>query len=76
MLQRVFALVYILWHMHRRTPPPPPPPIICQIPIFGQKTCNIRANPLDFRASNGEKIRATDLSPLNETGPVHLWAQA
>ena len=25
MLQRVFALVYILWHMHRRTPPPPPP---------------------------------------------------
>ena len=34
--------------------------------IFGQN------HALDFRASNGENIRATDLSPLNETGPVRL----
>ena len=30
-------------------------------------------SPLDFRASDGENIRAIDLSPLNETGPVRLW---
>ena len=35
-----------------------------QIAILGQKKiCNIRAKPLDFRANNGENIRATDLSP-------------
>ena len=42
-----------------------PPPGIFQIAIFGQKkkSCNIWAKPFDFRASNGENIRATDLSP-------------
>ena len=40
---------------------------IFQIPIFGQKACNIRAKPLDFQASNGENIRATDLSPPKRT---------
>ena len=38
-------------------------PGISQIAIFGGKSGNIRAKPLDFRASNGENIRATDLSP-------------
>ena len=31
---------------------------------------NIRAKPLDFRASNGENIRATDLSP-----PKRNWSR-
>ena len=31
-----------------------PPHIIFQIVIFGQKASNIRAKPLDFRASNGK----------------------
>ena len=50
-------------------------PRIFQIAIFGQKTYIMRAKPLDFRASNGENIRATDLSPLNDTGPVCLWIE-
>ena len=57
---------------------PPPPPRIFQIAMFGQeKTCNIRAKPLDIRASSGYNIRATDLSPPppNETGPVRLCKQ-
>ena len=29
----------------------------------GGESCNILAKPLDFRASNGENIRVTDLSP-------------
>ena len=38
---------------------PPPPPRIIQIAISGQnKSGNIRANPLDFRAINGKNIRA------------------
>ena len=32
---------------------------------FSGKTCNIQAKPLDFRASNGENIWATDLGPPN-----------
>ena len=41
------------------------PPRIFQIAIFGQKkkSGNIRAKPLDFRASNGQDIRARDFSP-------------
>ena len=31
--------------------------------IFGQKLSNIPAKPLDFRASNGQNIRARDFSP-------------
>ena len=46
------------------------PPIIFLIGIFEQETCNIRAKPLDFRASNGENIRATDLSP-----PKRNWSR-
>ena len=60
-----------LHNSHRRTrgggglgvAPPPPLPRFFQIAIFGQKACNIREKPLDIRASNGDKIRATDLSP-------------
>ena len=38
------------------------PPKTFQIAIFGGGgVCNIREKPLDFRASNGENIRATDL---------------
>ena len=52
---------------HRRTRrgSPPPPPRIFQIAIFGpkKKSRHIQAKPLDFRASNGENIWATDLSP-------------
>ena len=32
----------------------------------------IRVKPINFRASNGSNIRATDISPLNETGPLRL----
>ena len=44
-------------------------------------SCNIRAKPLEFRANNGESIRATDLSPTpppapNVTGPVRLCDRA
>ena len=48
------------------------PPRIVQIAIFGQKkkSCNFRAKPHDFRASNGENIRATDLSP-----PKQIWSR-
>ena len=47
------------------------PPGILKIAIFGQqKSGNIRAKPLDFRASNGEDIRATDLSP-----PKRNWSR-
>ena len=48
------------------------PPRIFQIAIFGQKkkSCNIWAKPLDFRTSNGENIRATDLSP-----PKQNWSR-
>ena len=45
-------------------PPPPPLPLKFSNSNFGaKKICNIRAKPLDFRANNGENIRATDLSP-------------
>ena len=47
-----------------------PPPRIFQIAILGQKACNIWAKPLDFRASNGENIRATDLNP-----PKRNWSR-
>ena len=55
-----------------RAATPPPPPNFSNSHFRAKKTCSIRAKPLDFRASNGESIRATDLIPLNETGPVRL----
>ena len=38
--------------------------------IRAKKSGNIRAKPLDFRASNGENIWATDLSP-----PKRNWSR-
>ena len=49
----------------------PPPPWNCQNShIRAKKSGNIRAKLLDFRASNGENIRATDLSP-----PKRNWSR-
>ena len=39
------------------------PPRIVQIAIFEQKSGNIRAKPLDFRASNGRKYSGKRLQP-------------
>ena len=36
--------------------PPPPPRIFSNSHFQAKKACNIRAKPLDFRASNGENI--------------------
>ena len=48
-----------------------------QMAIFGQKASLIRAKPqFDFRASEWENIRARDLSPLHEAGPVYAYACA
>ena len=43
---------------------PPPPLEFFKLPFLGKTAGNIRAKPLDFRASNGENIRARDFSPL------------
>ena len=51
-------------------PPPPPSNRIFQIAIFGHKKRNIRAKPLDFRASNEENIRVRELSPPPQTKHV------
>ena len=46
------------------------PPIIFQKAIFGQKKlCNIRAKPLDFRASNGI------FGQLNLKPPKQNWSR-
>ena len=51
------------------SPPPPPPWNFQNSHIRAKKLGNIRAKPLDFRASNGENIRAIDLSP-----PKRNWS--
>ena len=49
---------------------PPPPRFFSNSHIPAKKSGNIRAKPLDFRASNGQNIRATDLSP-----PKRNWSR-
>ena len=46
------------WSLGGCTPPPPPPYNLFQKTIFGNKASNIRAKPLDFRASAGEGTSA------------------
>ena len=55
-------IFFLLVYLGGLAPPPPPPP-------NSKKLATLLIKPLDLRASNGENIRATDLSPLNELVP-------
>ena len=47
-----------------------------QMEIFGQQASNIRANTLDLGASDGENIRARDLSPPERNwSRICLWVE-
>ena len=48
----------------RLQPPPPPPPDDSNSHFRAKKERDIRARPLDFRASNGKNILARDFSPM------------